>query len=187
LKCNKEHLCCNNCFGIAVNFSVKLNNSAVACPVFSCDSFFSEEIVEDNITGKIYKKLSSFTSISKMNEIKKELMMKDEVIKKCKEELVRKDEVIIKNEEVIKNKDEEIKNKDAELKTLRKEIEDLGKFDAQSNSSSSSSTPSKNIINNSKGSFCILSDFIYYFVTCVFDDILWAEFVVVYLLMILFE
>jgi hypothetical protein len=81
------------------------------------------------------------------------------------------------NEEVIKNKYEviTIKNKDAELEKLIKEIEDLKKNNVQSNLSSSSSTPNKNIINKCKSSFCILSDFYYYFMTCVFNSIQWDE------------
>jgi hypothetical protein len=74
--------------------------------------------------------------------------------------------IIKKNEEVIKNKDEVIKK-------LRKENEDLKKNDVQSNFSSSSSTSSNNIITSSKGFFYILSYFIYYFITCVFNDMKW--------------
>jgi sugar-specific transcriptional regulator TrmB len=102
------------------------------------------------------------------------------------EELIKnKDELIKNRDELIKNRDELIKNRDEEIKknvevmkniyevieNFRKEIENLLKNNTQSNLSSSSSTPCKNIINNSKGSFCILSDFIYYFITYLFNDI----------------
>jgi predicted nuclease with TOPRIM domain len=128
LKCNKKHECCNNCFDTAVNFSIKLHISAVACPVFSCDSSFSEEIVEDNVTVKIYKKLFSLSSSSEMMQIKEKLK---------------------ENEEVIKRNEEVIKNKDAQLEKLNKDNEDLKKEVSQLNYSSSSSSfrafnPSKN-------------------------------------------
>jgi hypothetical protein len=150
LKCNKEHVCCNNCFETSVDFSIKLHSGVVGCPVFSCDSSFSEEIVEDNVTGKIYKKLKTFSTPSNLERNEKELK---------------------KNEKIIKKNEEVIKKNNAELEILRKEIENLKKNNAQSTSSSSSSTPSKNIINNSKSSFYILSDFYYYFITCVFNGI----------------
>jgi hypothetical protein len=103
------------CFQTTVNLSIKFHSSAVTCPVSSCDSCFSEETLQNNVTVTIYKKLSSFSTYSNSE----------------------------KNEEVIRNKD-------SELEKLRKENEDLKKNNAQSNLSSSSSTPSKNVINNSK-------------------------------------
>jgi hypothetical protein len=62
IKCEGGHVCCNACFQTAVGFSIKLKTNIVPCGVTGCENNYSEETVSDNISGTLYKRLSSFTT-----------------------------------------------------------------------------------------------------------------------------
>jgi hypothetical protein len=64
IKCEGGHVCCNNCFQIAVNVTIRCRGRVVPCVLDECGNVYSEEIVDNNVSYTVGKQLSAFNSSS---------------------------------------------------------------------------------------------------------------------------